>query len=150
MEPHNHRINAAERAIQTFKSHFIAGLCTCDSEFPLALWPHLIQQGQKSLNMMRTSQTYPKLSAYHVLEGVHDFNKVPFAPPGLKSTIFNPSEIRGTFGPRALDTWYVGPAYNHYRCANSSPYQQAEFTPQGRRISIHNTALCQLKTHGTK
>ena len=28
----------------------------------------------------------------------------------------NPPEIRGSFGPRALDAWYVGLAYNHYRC----------------------------------
>ena len=29
--PHNHRTNIAERTIQTFKSHFKAGLATCDS-----------------------------------------------------------------------------------------------------------------------
>ena len=34
VEPHNHRINAAERAIQTFKDHFISALATTDSEFP--------------------------------------------------------------------------------------------------------------------
>ena len=26
VEPHNHRVNAAERAIRTFNNHFIAGL----------------------------------------------------------------------------------------------------------------------------
>ena len=40
VEPHNHRVNAAERAIRTFKSHFIAGLCTCHEDFPLILWSH--------------------------------------------------------------------------------------------------------------
>ena len=35
VEPNNHRVNAAERAIQTFKCHFIAGLATVDREFPL-------------------------------------------------------------------------------------------------------------------
>ncbi len=35
VEPNNHRINTAERAIQTFKDHFIAGLCTVDSKFPI-------------------------------------------------------------------------------------------------------------------
>ena len=34
VEPHNHRVNAAERAIQTFKNHFISGLCTTDRNFP--------------------------------------------------------------------------------------------------------------------
>ena len=28
--PNEHRVNAAERAIQTFKNHFISGLCTTD------------------------------------------------------------------------------------------------------------------------
>jgi hypothetical protein len=37
VEPHNHRVNAAERAIQTFKDHFISALATTDSEFPLQL-----------------------------------------------------------------------------------------------------------------
>ena len=34
--PHNHRANLAERAIQTFKSHFKAALATSDPDFPLA------------------------------------------------------------------------------------------------------------------
>ncbi len=37
VEPHNHRVNAAERAIQTFKDHFISALATTDSKFPLKL-----------------------------------------------------------------------------------------------------------------
>jgi hypothetical protein len=34
VKPHNHRMNAAERAIQTFKAHFISALATTDSKFP--------------------------------------------------------------------------------------------------------------------
>ncbi len=41
VEPHNHRLNAAERAIQTFKDAFIAALATTDSNFPLQLWDKL-------------------------------------------------------------------------------------------------------------
>ena len=65
--------------------------------------------------MLLTSRVHPKLSAFHVLEGQHDFNKVPFGPPGTRATIFNPPETRGSFGPRAIDGWYVGPAWDHYR-----------------------------------
>jgi hypothetical protein len=36
VEPHNHHVNVAEPAIQTFKDHFISALVT-DSEFPLQL-----------------------------------------------------------------------------------------------------------------
>jgi len=49
VEPHNHRVNAAERAIQTFTNHFIAGLSTCDDIFPTLLWNKLIQQCQNTL-----------------------------------------------------------------------------------------------------
>jgi hypothetical protein len=44
VEPHSHRINAAERAIQTFKAAFIAALATTDSNFPLQLWDRLTPQ----------------------------------------------------------------------------------------------------------
>ena len=35
--PHLHRLNASERAIQTFKNHFIAGLVSMHDNFPLNL-----------------------------------------------------------------------------------------------------------------
>jgi hypothetical protein len=35
--PHNHRVNAAERAIVTFKEHSVAALATVDMNFPLQL-----------------------------------------------------------------------------------------------------------------
>ncbi len=38
VEPHNHRVNAAERAIQTLKNVFIAALATTDHDFPIQLW----------------------------------------------------------------------------------------------------------------
>eukprot|EP00804_Cyclotella_cryptica_P023668 CCRYP_017685-RA/>CCRYP_017685-RA protein AED:0.45 eAED:0.45 QI:0/-1/0/1/-1/1/1/0/136 len=44
VEPNNHRVNAAERAIQTYKNHFISGLCTTDKDWPLQLWDTLTQQ----------------------------------------------------------------------------------------------------------
>ena len=65
--------------------------------------------------MLRTSRVHPKLSAYHVLEGPHYFNRVPFAPPGTRATILNPPETRTSWGPRAMDAWYLIPTYNHYR-----------------------------------
>ena len=80
VEPHNHRVNAAEQAVQTFKNLFISGLCTCDDQFPLLLWSKLIGQCHDALNLLRTSRHNPKLSARMILEGVHDFNRLPWAP----------------------------------------------------------------------
>jgi hypothetical protein len=52
VEPHNHQVNVAERAIQTFKDHFISALATADSEFPLQLWDKLTSQVKTTLNLM--------------------------------------------------------------------------------------------------
>ena len=114
VEPHNHRVNAAERAFQTFKNLYISGLATCDEHFPTILWSRLIKHCQDSINMLRTPCVHPKVLAYHCLEGVLDFNRVPWAPPGTRATIFNPPEIRSSWGPRALNAWYVGPVRHHY------------------------------------
>ncbi len=55
VKPHNHRVNAAERAIQTFKDAFIATLATTDVGFPLQLQDKLTPQVQNCLNLMRCS-----------------------------------------------------------------------------------------------
>ena len=112
VNPYDHIVNAAERVIQTFKNHTILGICICDEAFPSILWCKLIEKLQDTLNMIRTSKVHPKLPALHVLEGQHDFNRVPFGPPGTRGTIFNPPETRGSYGPRALDCWYIGPAWD--------------------------------------
>ena len=62
--PSDHRANNSERAIQTFKNHFIAGLCIVDKDFHLQLWVRLLQQATISLNLLRQSRTFPQLSSY--------------------------------------------------------------------------------------
>jgi hypothetical protein len=42
--PHYHRRNAAERAIITFKEHFVAGLSSVDPSLPMHLWDRLLPQ----------------------------------------------------------------------------------------------------------
>jgi len=52
VEPHNHRVNAAEQAIQTFKNLFIGGISVCDNDFPTILWSKLIRQCQDACNLL--------------------------------------------------------------------------------------------------
>jgi hypothetical protein len=71
--PHVHRRNAAERAIRTFKNHFIAGLCSTDNGTKLLLilfgelhfFPITPQRCFKllfcSLGILHFSQTLPNL-----------------------------------------------------------------------------------------
>jgi hypothetical protein len=67
--PHDHRLNPAERAIQTFKSHLISILHGCDNKFPAWLWCQIIPQVIITLNMLRRSRINPKLSAYTQIFG---------------------------------------------------------------------------------
>jgi hypothetical protein len=82
--PRCHRRNAAERAIRTFKEHFVAGLSSVDPAFPLHVWYRLLPQAEITLNLLRTSRLHPQLSAAAHFHGLVDYNKTDFAPPGCK------------------------------------------------------------------
>jgi hypothetical protein len=55
--PHCHLRNAAERAIRTFKEHFVAGLSSVDPSFPMHLWYRLLPHAEITLNLLRTLAT---------------------------------------------------------------------------------------------
>jgi hypothetical protein len=80
--PHCHRRNAAERAIRTFKEHFVAGLSSVDPTFPLHLWDRLLPQAEITLNLLLTSRLHPQLSAAAHFHCLVDYNKTSFALPG--------------------------------------------------------------------
>jgi hypothetical protein len=50
--PHVHRCNAAERAIRTFKDHFLAILAGLPPSFPRDRWDLLIPQAELTLNLL--------------------------------------------------------------------------------------------------
>jgi hypothetical protein len=114
--PHIHRRNAAERAIRTFKNHFIAGLCSTDKDFPLHLWDGLLPQALISLNLLRGSRINPRLSAYAQLHDAFDYTRTPLASPGTRLLVHKKPAVRGTWAAHAVDGWHLGPALNHYRC----------------------------------
>jgi hypothetical protein len=58
--PFTHRANKAERAIQTFKRHFISGT---HPSFPIDFWHELVPQAEFTLNMMRAFADQRNISA---------------------------------------------------------------------------------------
>ena len=76
LPPHVHCRNAAERAIRTFKNHFIAGLCSTEPDFPLLLWDKPLPQALMMLNLLRGSRINPPLSGgvHAQIYGALDFN----------------------------------------------------------------------------
>ena len=111
-----HRRNWAERAIQIFKNHFIAGLSSTHPGFPLNLWDQLLPQAILTLNLMCLSRINPKLSAYSQVHGPFDFEKTPLAPPGIKVLAHEQAEGRESFAVHSVRGFYLGPCLNHYRC----------------------------------
>jgi hypothetical protein len=116
--PHFHRRNTAERAIRTFKEHFVAGLESVDPYFPLHLWDRLLPQAEMTLNMIRTSRQHPKLSAAAHFHGMVDYNKTAFAPPGCKIIVHEKPSKRRTCAPHDQHGYSLGLAMHHYICQN--------------------------------
>ena len=105
--PHLHRRNSAERAIQTFKNHFIAGIVSTHKDFPIHLWCRLLPQAIVTLNLLRTSIINPTLSAHAQLHGLFDFNATPIAPPGTKLIVHQNPTIRKSWAPRGKYGWHI-------------------------------------------
>jgi hypothetical protein len=140
VEPHNHHINAAERAIQTFKDHLISALATTDSEFPPQLWVKLTSQVETNLNLMRASQIKPRISAYKAIWGPYDWNCFPLAPPGCKAVTYESPTARGLWGSRETGAWYLGLSLDHYRCNHYFIPETQAYRISGRQSYSPNTA----------
>jgi hypothetical protein len=127
--PHIHRRNNAERAIQRLKNQVIAGLCSVDPTFPLKLWDKLLPQATITLNLLQKSIINPLMSAYAQLNGHFDFNRTPLPPPGTRIIAHEKPDQRESWDPHGLDSYYLGPALDHYRC-----YQVHITKTKGTRI----------------
>jgi hypothetical protein len=116
--PQCHRHNAAERAIRTFKEHFVAGPSSIDPAFPLHLWDRLLPQAEITLNLLQTSRLHPQLSAAAHFHGLVDYNKTAFAPPGCKIIAHEKPGKRRTWAPHGQHGYYLVPTMHHYQCQN--------------------------------
>ena len=115
--PHVHRRNAAERAIRTFKDHFLAILAGTDPTFPADRWDLLLPHAELTLNLLRPSNTpATAASAWHALFGNFNFDATPIGPAGSRVLIHNKASLRQSWDFRAQDGFYIGPALQHYRC----------------------------------
>ena len=140
--PHIHRTNAAEKAIGTFKDHFVSGLCSVDPHFPLHLWCRLLPLATTTLNLLRPARLNPRLSAEAFLNGAFDYNKTPLAPPGTKVLLHETPLQRTTWAPHGVDGWYLGAAPNHYRCHRIYvPRTRAERIGHSVRFFPHDSKL---------
>ena len=114
--PDIHRQNVAERAIQTFKNHFVSVLAGLDDSFPIHQWDRLLPQTITTLNLLRQSNVAPNVSAYAYHHGQFDYNRMPLAPLGCAVQFHIKPKNRKTWGEHSMDGWYVRTSPEHYRC----------------------------------
>jgi hypothetical protein len=113
--PGQHRRNRAERAIRTFKNHFISILAGADPSFPANLWSELIPQAELTINLLRESTCHPRISAWEELNGPFDPSRTPLAPPGMRVTVHEKSSKRASWARHGITGYYTGPAFDTYR-----------------------------------
>ena len=114
--PHNHERNKAERAIQTFKNHFVSILCGADKDFPLYLWSDILRQAEHTLNLLRPSRQLPSISVYAYMYGQHNYDRHPFAPLRCKVEAHMMPSTRDTWAEHTASGYYIGNLREHYRC----------------------------------
>ena len=70
--PDDHCQNISERAIQTWKNHFVGVLSGEAAKFPLHLWCQATAQAKRKLMLLSLSNVNPKISYYAHVYGQHE------------------------------------------------------------------------------
>ena len=111
-----HCNNASEKAIGTFKDHFVTIICSVDPKFLIHLWCRIVHQAVTVLNLLRQSRINLRLPVEAQLNGAFDYNATPLVPPGTQVVIYKTPEKHSTWAPHGVTGWYLSSALEHYRC----------------------------------
>ncbi len=114
--PDCHCCNIAERAIQTFKNHFMLILSGVNDRFPLSLWCHLVHPAELTVNLLHQSNITPKVSAYAHVHGQHNYMTWPFALLGCAIMTHVKPKNRRTWDVHAEVGFNIGTAMEHHCC----------------------------------
>ncbi|KAL7531241.1 hypothetical protein ACHAWF_011470, partial [Thalassiosira exigua] len=113
--PNMHRRNAAERAIRTFKAHFLSILSGVAPDFPRYLWDLLVPQAEMTLNFLRNASANKRMSAWEYFAGPFDYDATPLGPLGSRVIAHHKPNVRKSWDFRGEDGWGIGAAMLHYR-----------------------------------
>jgi hypothetical protein len=106
--PSQKRTNKAERAIQTFRRHFLSVLVGTHPNFSINQWHHLLPQTEMTLNMLHAWLDNINVSAYHGLHRKpYDFISHPVAPCGTLLVAHDP--VREKWDNYGRIGFYLGP-----------------------------------------
>ena len=98
--PNVHRRNITERAIRTFKAHFLSVLEGVDQDFPKYMWDKLLVQTELTVNLLRQATLNTRMSACEYYNGAFDYSATPLVPLVCKIMIHNTSNKRRSWYQR--------------------------------------------------
>ncbi len=104
----------AEKAIQTFKDHFVGILSGCAPTFPWHLWCQLLPQVEQQLLLLQKSQLHPNLFTYAHVYGHHDYNKRPFVPIRMEALVHGKPHKRRTYTEHYKKAFVLGTSTEQY------------------------------------
>jgi hypothetical protein len=112
--PEEHQHNMAEKAIQTFKDHFVGVLSGCAPSMPINLWCQLLPQVEWQLLLLQQSCAHPNLLVYAHIYKHHDYNKHPFIPINMEALVHDKPHKRRTYAEHCTKTFVLGTSTKHY------------------------------------
>ena len=97
--PHQHRRNKAERAIRTYKNHFIATMAGVHPNFPSYAWNELMSHAEITLNLLRQG-TCQQQSAWETLNGYTAHTTSTPTPwhPQAQQSLFTKNPVNAEHG----------------------------------------------------
>ena len=102
-----HRRNADERAIWTFKAHFLSILAGVANDYQRNVWDLLLPQAVLTLNLLRQAMLNPTVLASEFIEEPLDYNANPLAPLSCLVMIHKKTATRTheTFEAKRVEHW---------------------------------------------
>ena len=97
--PNDHHTNQPEKAIDTRKCYFPAGINGLNPIITMHLWCCLLPWSTQTLKLLRRSWIKPRLPEKAHTNGAFDYNQTPMAPPGTKFLIHKT--------PQQIHTWVL-------------------------------------------
>ncbi|KAL7536833.1 hypothetical protein ACHAWF_006763, partial [Thalassiosira exigua] len=136
-----HRRNAAERAIRTFKAHFLVILFGVAPDFPRYLWDLIVPQAEMTLNFLRSAKANKRMSAWEYFHGPFNYDATPLGPLGSRVIAHYKPSIRKSWDFRGEEGWGIGAAMLHYRSqqyvSRATHEVRVNDTVEFRHPSIH-------------
>ena len=111
--PNTHRSNATERAIHTFKAHFLSILAGVAPYFPRNLWDLILPKTELTLNLLRQATLQPSISARSYFHSPFNYDATPLGPRGCNIIAHKKTGTRNSWDFRGAAGYNVGVALQH-------------------------------------